>query len=104
MPLNVKDITKPPTKEELTTFWGGILGDRKEHNGEAGWLKAEYEEMKDVPKQIWDEVTEGEVRHKVKEIKNWKAPGIDGVQNYWLKHLTSLIPMLTNVINTTSTN
>ena len=43
-------ITKPPTKEELTTFWGGILGDRKEHNGEAGWLKAEYEEMKAVPK------------------------------------------------------
>ena len=92
-------ITNPPTKEKLNKFWGGILGDKKEHNGNAGWLKAEYEAMEKVPEHTWNKLNVDQVRKKVKETKNWKAPGIDGVQNYWLKHLTTLHPMLTEVIN-----
>ena len=55
--------------------------------------------MENVAERKWMDIIEGEVRYKVKEIKNWKAPGMDGVQNYWLKYLTMLITMLTEVIN-----
>ena len=30
------------------------------------------------------------VTERVKKTPNWKAPGPDGVQGYWLKKLTSL--------------
>ena len=30
------------------------------------------------------------VKHQVKKIKNWAAPGKDEVHGCWLKHLTSL--------------
>ena len=35
-------------------------------------------------------ITTGMVAAKVKKIPNWKAPGPDGVQGFWLKNLTSL--------------
>ena len=30
------------------------------------------------------------MRNKVRKLPNWKAPGPDGVQGYWLKNLPSL--------------
>ena len=36
---------------------------------------------------------------KVKKIPNWKAPGPDGVQGFWLKNLTSLHERIANQIN-----
>ena len=36
------------------------------------------------------EITTEMVKHQVKKIKNWTAPGKDEVHSYWLKHCTSL--------------
>ena len=30
------------------------------------------------------------IKEQVKKIPNWKSPGPDGVQGYWLKKLTAL--------------
>ena len=35
-------------------------------------------------------VAEDELSKILKRRKNWSAPGIDGVQNYWLKGLLKL--------------
>jgi len=34
-----------------------------------------------------------------KKLSNWKAPGLDQVQNFWIKHLTSLHPTLNTRFN-----
>ena len=31
------------------------------------------------------------MRNKVRNLHNWKAPGPNGVQGYWLKNLPSLL-------------
>ena len=40
-----------------------------------------------------------ELTQQVKQTKIWKSPGIDGVQNYWLKYFTNLWLLFTEVIN-----
>ena len=54
----------------MDKFWGGILGDKKDHNGNAGWLKTEYKAMKKVPEHTWNKLNVDQVRKKVKETKN----------------------------------
>ena len=34
-----------------------------------------------------------------RKLPNWKAPGKDGVQGYWLKNLTSLHPSIAMQLN-----
>ena len=35
-------------------------------------------------------ITTEMIKEQVKKILNWKSPGSDGVQGYWLKKLTAL--------------
>ena len=72
-------ISDPPTKESMNSFWKGILEDNAKHNQEAGWLKAEKEAMADVEEAKWMDISEGEMNERIKGLKNWKAPGLDGV-------------------------
>ena len=39
------------------------------------------------------------VKHQVKKIKNWTAPGKDEVYGYWLTHLTSLHTRIAKQLN-----
>ena len=83
-------LIEPPTRDEIKGFWGGIYEDKKEHNSEAEWIKKEKERMADVKEPQWEEITEDTIRSNCKRLANWKAPGIDQVQNFWIKHLKSL--------------
>ena len=42
-------------------------------------------ETEDIPKQEDLTITEEMVKKAAKKMKNWKAAGKDGVQEYWLK-------------------
>ena len=39
------------------------------------------------------------LQHILEKRKNWSAPGIDGIQNFWWKTLTSTWRPLTNAMN-----
>ena len=41
----------------------------------------------------------GKLQHILKKRKNWLARGIDGIQNFWWKRLTSTWRPLTNALN-----
>ena len=83
-------ITDPPTKEGIQEFWGNLFGDQDFHNEEASWLTQERKEMESVNNQQWTDITTETVRSRCKKLSNWKAPGLDKVQNFWLKHLEPL--------------
>ena len=100
-PLTIND---PPPKEDISKFWNGVLGNKKEHNPQAEWLEIKREQMKEVDQDIWRGVNIGEVASYVKELKNWKSPGVNKIQNYWIKHLKALFPLLTTLIDEIITN
>ena len=78
--------------KECTKFWGNIWGVRKEHNREAEWLKDLKRERERVNKRPQERVSISveKIRKQCRKIPNWKAPGRDGVQEYWVKNLSSL--------------
>ena len=52
-----------------------------------GGSKAELSEKANIVSQF--EITEEKLRKETSKRKNWTAPGIDGIQNYWWKKFTS---------------
>ena len=44
------------------------------------------------------------IKEKVKKISNWKSPGPDGVQGYWLKKLTTLYERVAKQIDNIISN
>ena len=55
---------------------------------QAEWLK-EIKENVTYPSQDDLQITEEKVEMQCKKMLNWKAPGLDGVQSFWIKYLTS---------------
>ena len=87
-----------PDAEESKRFWSGIWSERKQHNNEAEWLK-------DLKKEMANEeqrdivVDENKVRKQCRKMPNWKAPGHDGVQGFWLKKLDKLHSRIAEQLN-----
>ena len=91
-----------PNADECTKFWADIWGDRKEHNGEAEWLKdlkRERERVNDERPQERVSISVEKIRKQCRKIPNWKAPGRDGVQGYWMKNLSSLHESVSSQMN-----
>ena len=44
------------------------------------------------------------IKEQVKKIPNWKSPGPDGVQGYWLKKLTALYEHIAKQMDNTISN
>ena len=47
------------------------------------------EELKGVRQQDEVHITAAKVKKQLRKMPNWKAPGPDGLQGYWLKNFTS---------------
>ena len=80
------EMTEIPNKKEAQEFLGNIWGERKEHQKVAKWLRDfEYkEEQEEV------EITPENIKKILRKIPNWKAPGPDCVQGFWLKNFKSI--------------
>ena len=78
-----------PNSVEAQTFWMGIWSKRKEHHKDAEWLKDVKELEQDEGRDKID-LTKDKMMRVMRKMPNWKAPGLDKVQGYWLKNLTPL--------------
>ena len=78
-----------PGAEESRKFWSEIWGSRKEHNRQAEWLN-ELKRQHNNVRMEEVEITTEMVKNQCRKIPNWKTPGRDGVQGYWIKNLTSV--------------
>ncbi|KAI5727410.1 hypothetical protein M8J77_001977 [Diaphorina citri] len=90
--LNEKKIseytTLPPT-EGLFNFWNELWGHENVHDANAQWISEEENRMKDTHTMTEMRISTSDVTYATKYLKNWKSPGPDNVQNYWLKMFTN---------------
>ena len=84
-----------PDAEESKKFWSGIWDVTVEHNKNAKWLKELENHTHDVPKQLNVKLEINLLKQKLKKMPNWKGPGPDGVQGYWLKNFIYLHERIT---------
>ena len=75
-----------PNAEESKRFWGGIWDEVKDHNKQAEWLK-EIKENVTYNSQDDLQITKEKIEMQCRKVPNCKAPGLDGVQGFWIKYL-----------------
>lgn len=82
-----------PEQEEAVRYWKGIWEQQTNHNRKANWLTQQRKEAEKILGMSYNEVTTAQVKEAITKTHNWKAPGPDGVHNYWLKkfHVTHTI-------------
>lgn len=78
-----------PDGDEARQFWSDIWGKSKEHNSNAEWLKKLKAEV-GTEKQQQVSISASKVKRILGKMPNWKAPGPDLVQGFWLKNFTSV--------------
>ena len=74
-----------PEMDKFVEFWGDIW-EQNEPTPNMPWMeevKAELNEKAKIVSQF--EITEEKLRREASKRKNWTAPGIDGIQNFWWK-------------------
>ena len=82
------DITREgemPDMDKFVEFWGGIW-EQNERTPNMPWMeevKREWHEKVGVVSEFT--ITDESLKKEVARRKNWTAPGIDGIQNFWWK-------------------
>ena len=85
----VKGDSVAPDSEESKKFWSEIWSQPGKHRKDAEWLRRLKDEVK-VVKQHKVAINLGKLRKVLSKMPNWKAPGPDLVQGFWLKNFVSL--------------
>ena len=70
------EISEPPGKEALESFWTNIWEKEKRHNERAEWIKQTENENQQTPTQEWLEISIAETTSAIKKSSNWKVPGL----------------------------
>ena len=75
--------------EESKKFWENIWIESADHEKNAKWLQDLQREV-NVKKQEKIHITTGSLKTILGRMPNWKSPGPDLVQGFWLKSFSSL--------------
>ena len=78
-----------PDSDESKRFWSNIWSREETHRRDAEWLE-ELKENKGDYQQENIQIDLEMVKQQCRKLPNWKAPGPDGVQGYWIKKLPAL--------------
>ena len=75
--------------EESKQFWGNTLSQSADHKKDAKWLQDLRSEV-NVKKQEKIDITTKSLKKILGRMPNWKSPGSELVQRFWLKNFSSL--------------
>ena len=78
-----------PVAEESKQFWGNIWSQSADQKKDTKWLHDLRSEV-NVKKQEQIDITTGSLKNILGRMPNWKSPGPDLVQGFWLKNFSSL--------------
>ena len=77
------EVIEPPSTAETETYWKLLWGEEAQHNERAEWIRREQERK--VRHMGWMPIQITEIATYLSKTHNWKSPGNDQMQNYWLK-------------------
>jgi hypothetical protein len=83
----------------LTNFWASIRGNAARHNLKASSIRNEQKRMSKVTAMEHSPITTEQVSRLIAKTLNCKAPGPDGISNFWIKRFTATHPYLAHYFN-----
>ena len=92
-------IGELPEIEKFEEFWSDIW-ERNETTPNKPWMKKIKEEIKLKVREVLEiEITINDLEKTIKKRKNWSAPGLDGIQNFWWKRFNSTWQPMLSAMN-----
>lgn len=82
-----RGVTNLPDKEDMKTYWSGIWSPQSCHT-EAAWIDTEEEACSHSNEMAQTNVSLSDISKATRKLKNWSAPGVDSIHNFWWKSLT----------------
>ena len=73
----------------MKKFLGNIFSKSVDHNRDTKWLK-DLQSKITATKQEKVDITKESLKKILDRMPNWKSPGPDLVQGFWLKNFSSL--------------
>lgn len=80
-----EDQHQTPSKDEVVDFWKKVWMSEKQHNHKAKWIKDEKQKCNKIQYMTDYCIEDQELKEVMRKAPNWKTPGPDGIQNFWLK-------------------
>jgi hypothetical protein len=90
---------QPPEKQEVINFWKNLWSNPVLHNRHCAWIEDEKRNNSSISNMTNEAITFEHIRQVIKKLHNWKAPGLDKIQNYWWKNFPCLHQYLALHIN-----
>ena len=88
-----------PAVDKFVDFWSNIWEDDSVTTTRP-WMQDIQEALEAKVVDVKDfDINLAQLCKEVKKRKNWTAPGIDGIQNYWWKKFCAVGPPLAKVLN-----
>ena len=84
------ETTELPDKKEAREFWRSTWEEGKEHQKVVELLENFKRDFEYKEEQVEVENTTEKVKKILRKMPNWKAPGPDFVQGFWLKGFKSI--------------
>ena len=79
-----------PDEEDSRSFWSDIWDQAVTHSKNTDCLKKVENELGELTAQDDIHIEIKKVRKQIRKMPNWKIPGPNGVQGYWIKNLNNL--------------
>lgn len=92
-----QQMNNPPPIIELKSYWANIWSQAVTHNRKAQWITDEETTQTSTTPMPNTTITLEDVKNALSRAHNWKAPGDDKIQNFWLKSFTSIHQPLTKI-------
>ncbi|EEB19129.1 reverse transcriptase, putative [Pediculus humanus corporis] len=85
--------------EKMADFWSNIWEKSHPLNKNSTWMNKEKEAHAWIASSTMSDVRMADLETCLKNTANWKSPGLDRVQNFWIKNFTSTHKYLMVSIN-----
>lgn len=79
------EVTAHPSMKEVELYWQSIWEVEARHNEKAEWISREEKGKEGTKDMKWTPIKTTEFTSVLSKTHNWKSPGSDQIQNYWLK-------------------
>ena len=78
-----------PDEKESIKFWSRLWDNPADHNRNAEWIMTAEKELESGTRQGNINIAKEDVSIHLPKMPNWKVPGPDGLNGFWLKKFTS---------------